>query len=444
VRLLANPVVLRMAVTLVAAAAALLIGVVLIRRTRHELSEEISPEPLRESDPRFPLETYRSVIERLKQQENELQSLRRAEVERAQKSQNITAALFTNLASGVLLFNQHALVQQANPAARQILGYSSASGLHARDVFRGVRSLRRETGETDSGPGAPVRAVEAALREGACSRRLEADYLSPAGEERVLGITISPVKSADGGSLGAACLISDLTEISRLSRQVRVRENLASLGEMSAGIAHEFKNSLATISGYAQMLAGERDLAVVRDFAARIEAETSSLARIVTDFLAFARPQAMRNEDLEVRPVLEQCARESGVELDLEKMPPDFTLTGDATALRQAFSNLLRNSAEAARDGCPVRVSVEGQTAAGNARLILTDNGAGIAREQLSKIFIPFFTTKAQGTGLGLALVHRIVTEHGGNIAVCSGDWGTSFTLSFPARAVVTAAAAAG
>ena len=443
-RALANPIVIRMLIGMMAAAFGLAVGIILIRKLRGEIREETAPEPLRASNPLFPLETYHAVIERLKEQEKQLQELRRAESERARASENISAALLSNLPSGVLLFNPNGLVQQANPAARNILGFASISGLHARDVFRGARLLNRGAGDSEAAPATAINAVQAALREGTSSRRLETEYATPAGEERVLGLTVSPVLSSGGKSLGAACLISDLTEINRLSRQVRMREDLASLGEMSAGIAHEFKNSLATISGYAQMLTAEEQLEVVHDFARKIESETGNLARVVTDFLAFARPQALRNEPVPLRAVLENCARDCSLELHLEDVPAELALEGDPTALRQAFSNLLRNSAEAARKGTPVQVKVAAATDEHGTRLAITDNGQGIPQDRLGKIFIPFFTTKAQGTGLGLALVHRIVTEHGGTIAVSSGDWGTTFTLAFPAPALARAASAAG
>ena len=441
-RALANPIVLRMLMGVVAAVFALALGIILIRKMRHEIKDESGTEALRADDARFPLETYHAVIERLKEQEKQLRELRRAEGERARASENISAALLANLPSGVLLFNPKGLVQQANPAARKILGYGSMSGLHARDVFRGACLLNR--GGEGASSSTAISAVEAALREGTSSRRLETEYATPAGEERVLGLTVSPVRASDGKSLGAACLISDLTEINRLSRQMRMRENLASLGEMSAGIAHEFKNSLATISGYAQMLTSEDQVEVVHDFARKIESETGNLARVVTDFLAFARPQALRNEPVPVRAVVENCARDCSVDLHAEDVPAELALMGDPTAMRQAFSNLLRNSAEAARNGTPVRVQVAAESDEQGARLTITDNGRGIPQDQLGKIFIPFFTTKAQGTGLGLALVHRIITEHGGTIAVSSGGWGTTFTLAFPAPAMARAAPAAG
>ena len=120
-------------------------------------------------------------------------------------------------------------------------------------------------------------------------------------------------------------------------------------------------------------------------------------------------------------------------------MPGDLELVGDSTALRQAFSNLLRNSADAARDGARTRVQVTAEIADDAVRLVFSDNGCGIPQENLSRLFVPFFTTKATGTGLGLPLVHRIVTEHGGTVAVRSDSSGTVFTLSFPRRTAVSA-----
>jgi signal transduction histidine kinase len=120
------------------------------------------------------------------------------------------------------------------------------------------------------------------------------------------------------------------------------------------------------------------------------------------------------------------------------------SISGDPTALRQAFSNLLRNSAEAARDGVPIRVTVSAEEDARGVHLVVHDNGRGIPSETLPRIFVPFFTTKSEGTGLGLALVHRIVTQHGGAITVSSDGQGTTFTLSFPAEKLAKSSVEAG
>jgi PAS domain S-box-containing protein len=429
--LLTNPVFLSAALVFVLAAMLFVLGVWLMRKVRRALTEEgDSAAPPRADTPQFQLAAYDAVIRQLKEQEQELHRLRRAASERAAASENISAAILSNLTSGVVLFNPAGLVQQANLAARDLLGYASVSGLHARDLFRGAHALRVDTGDA---PASLAHAVESCLRQGVVFRRIEADYATPAGTPRVLGVTISPVAGAAGEKLGATCFIADLTEITELARQVRLRENLASLGEMSAGIAHEFKNSLATISGYAQMLGGENDLPTAREFAAKIRSETAALTRIVTDFLNFARPQTLMRDPVDIPALLESCARECRVELEVKELPAEFRdgIVGDVTALRQAFSNLLRNSAEAARNGT-VRVEVSGAVEGEHARLTFRDNAGGIPADVVPHVFIPFFTTKEGGTGLGLALVHRIITEHGGSVAVAAADGGTAFTLSFP------------
>jgi signal transduction histidine kinase len=235
-----------------------------------------------------------------------------------------------------------------------------------------------------------------------------------------------------GEVLGAAVLVSDLTEITHLSRQVRLRENMASLGEMSAGIAHEFKNSLATISGYSQMLSEESSTSTDTDFAGKITAETASLSRIVNDFLNFARPQGFAQEPVDLVAVLRDCAEECRVQLDFGTEPRSHIVAADPTALRQALSNLLRNSAEAVTEGQQPVVRVAMVETPEAVQLSLADNGCGIPAEALPRVFVPFFTTKPSGTGLGLALVHRIVTEQGGAIQVESVPGSTTFTLTLP------------
>ncbi len=436
-RLFDNPLMLALLLATLALGALIVLATWLVLHFRRgavgtKESSPSLPRPAAAETDAFASAAVQGVIQRLKEQEKELERLRQAERERAQASETVSAAVLSNLTSGVLLFSPTGTVRQANEAARAILGYASPTGLHARDLFRGVSAVRQETGESESSADSLMRALDVALGTGQAFRRLEAEYATPAGESRVLGITLSPVRGPAGEALGVACLVSDLTEITGLARQMRLKENLASLGEMSAGIAHEFKNSLATISGYAQMLNAENDSETVREFASKIVSETASLTRIVTDFLNFARPRTLEPEPIDVRQLLEECARECYVDLRLE-MPEGFSLVGDRTALRQAFSNLLRNSAESGKNGATVRVEITAQADTQQARIVLRDNGGGIPAEDLARIFIPFFTTKSGGTGLGLALVHRIVTQHGGSIAVASGASGSTFTLSFPA-----------
>ena len=384
------------------------------------------------------LAAYESVIHRLRHQEQQLEILRRAESDRAQKSESISAAVLANLSSGVLLFNADGLVQQANDSAHAILDLPAPNGWHARDVFRGVKQVRRENGDV-AGPALFLaQAIDSALHEGASFRRLEVDYHCDRGD-RVLGLTISPVRRPEG-ILGAACLISDLTEVTLLQQDMRMRENLAALGEISAGLATQFQKSLAIVSSFAQKLTMEDDMAAVRQHAFRITAETKKMGRTLDDFREFTEPDAAGNEQVELRSLLEDCARQCKVQLVATNFDDSLFLYGDPTILRHTFLNLLRNSAEAARNGRPVRIEVSTKTEGDQTRIMLRDDGVGIKPENLPKVCSPFFTTKPEGTGLGLALVNRVVTQLGGKIEVSSDTSGTTFTLSIPAQGRARAA----
>ncbi len=445
--LLQNPLVLKMVIGLAVVLAISLLGLILMKLARREITktEDFGTARVSAENPGFSLAAYEGVIRKLKDQEKELERLRKSERDRATESASLSEAVLSNLGSGVVLFNTMSLVRQANPAAKTLMGYASPFGLHARDMFRGVTTVRIPENQPTAALGntsesaSLVKMIDLCARHGQSFRRIEADYKTPDGQGRVLGITISPVRSAKDEAVGAACLISDLTEITHLSQQMRLRENMAALGEMSAGIAHEFKNAIATISGYAQMLEQEaRGDGNRAEFASKIANETDSLSRIVTDFLNFAKPQGLQREPIEIRPLLEDCAQEAGVKPEFGDFPQGAVVEGDPVALRQAFSNLLRNSAEATPASTQAVVKIEGAVSGTGLRFTLQDNGSGIAADQLSRIFIPFFTTKATGTGLGLALVHRIVTEHGGAVGVASEGIGkgATFTLTFPPAAM--------
>ncbi|HEV2112832.1 MAG TPA: histidine kinase dimerization/phospho-acceptor domain-containing protein, partial [Terriglobales bacterium] len=341
VKILANPVFMRMAGALIVAVLVMIAFVWIIRRMRKSLTSDADIRPTRESNSTdFTIAAYQGVIQKYKEQEREAARLRDEERQRAAATEKVNTAVLSQLSSGVLLFNRMQLVQQVNPAAKTIFGYASPLGLHARDLFKGISAVR-SSAEADApgGPEALLAALQRCAASGQGAQRLEADYVTPQGQRRVLGITLSAVRDPQGEGLGVACLTSDLTEISELERQMRLRENLASLGEMSAGIAHEFKNSLATILGYAQMLHNERDANVVASFSGKIAEETSNLSRVVTDFLNFARPQdsggEASGEPIRLRGLIEECSRPYDLDLELN-VPEQTEIMGDQTAWRQA------------------------------------------------------------------------------------------------------------
>jgi PAS domain-containing protein len=286
VRLLTNPLALRSIVVLFAAGSAFVLAVSLMRRLRRKLSSEVDLDSTPASTlEALPVHLYNTVIQQLKQQKHELQLQTLTEQRRARTSENFSQTVLSNLPSGVLVFGLNGLVKQANPAAKEILGFGSLSGMSPENIFRaaaGSTSNSSRVGSDRSGdiPPSLVEEIHAVLREGSKRRQMEAVYTTPAGEHLNLAITVSPVPAVDGSLLGVACLISDRSEFERIRRQQQLH------CEISAEMALQLRTSLTTIAGYAQQLASTRDGDLARQLAADISGEAASLDRRIGGFLA--------------------------------------------------------------------------------------------------------------------------------------------------------------
>ncbi len=281
VKLLANPLILRAGVVLFAAASALVIAIWLIRALRRSITSEANLDSAATTKlEALPFHLYNSVIQQLKQQKHELQVQNQAEQRRARTSENFGQAVLSHLSSGVLVFGPNGLVRQANPAAKQILGFNSPAGMNAEELFRSAL-VCASGGAAESTPLADE--VITVLREDSKSRQIEADYITPAGQKLRIAVTISPVPAVDGSLLGVACLISDRSEFERIRHEEELRS------EVSAEMALELRTSLATISGYAQQLAKNRDPELARQLAADIAGEAARLDRHIGGFLAAKR-----------------------------------------------------------------------------------------------------------------------------------------------------------
>ena len=232
-KLLGNPIVFRMAGLLLVSVMAFLAGLIFIKRLRKSLTEDFVLDDGAPSEEKLPLHTYHAVIQQLKQQKHELQSSQLVERKRAKSSENISAAVLSNLSSGVMFFDPNGLIRQANAAAKHILGFASPAGMNAAEIFRQATlvtpaSTKRTVAEI----------VQTSLRENTPSGRLELEHVTPSGEKRFLEITITAVNSSSGDGLGAACLINDKTEVTLIHRQQELR------GEMSAEMALALRTSL--------------------------------------------------------------------------------------------------------------------------------------------------------------------------------------------------------
>jgi PAS domain S-box-containing protein len=274
VRVLSNPIVFRMLLVLFASGFGLWLAILLLRRMRRILTEESFSVDAGPELEQFPMHTYNAVIQQLKQQKHELMSVQQVERRRAKTSENISAAVLSNLSSGVLFLTTNGLVRSANSAAKSILGYAAPVGMSVGEIFRNACITSSDS------PEKLTRVVLSSLQERSASHMVDAEYTTPAGERRNLEITLSPVWTATSETLGVACLITDKTEMSVIQKRQELR------GEMSAEMALALRNSLSTISSYAQQLAVSKDTATVRQLAVDIVSETAELDHTIVGFLA--------------------------------------------------------------------------------------------------------------------------------------------------------------
>jgi PAS domain-containing protein len=287
--LLRNPLLVKMALLAFFCVFLFLAGIIFIRKLRRDIESESKSPLLPESGTGFSLATYNGLAGKLRDKEKELRELREQYQADSAMAAGIQETVLGNLSCGVIFFDRTGLLRQANRAAKSLLGYSSPFSFHIRDLFRGVSRLCwRETGEEAQSAAPLNQALQETLRTGAAFPRMRVDYRSPSGQKRVLGLSAFPVQRKNGEILGVSCLIDDLTEIAELSQEVHRSENLASLGEISAGLIHDFKKSLATVRTQAQSLLQDHTDPATYVCAGKIVAEIESLSRIADEFLDFA------------------------------------------------------------------------------------------------------------------------------------------------------------
>ena len=351
-----------------------------------------------------------------------------AMVARAEASERLSDEIIASLTSGLLVVGEDRRIKSLNPAGRRFLGMPEADwNGDLEKVLSGAPQLAQVIAECIES-GQPVRRR---------TIRLQPQKDGPTH----LGVTVSPIVTAPGGSHGAICLFSDLTDVVELEEQLRLKNGLAQVGELTAGIAHEFRNGLATIHGYARLLDLERLPADMRPYVTGIREETDALGAVVRNFLNFAKPTELVLGAVDVRAIVERAAEDIRAEA-IERgggviVCGDFVpIPGDEGLLRQALNNLCRNAIEACVEArLPPRITIEGEPdpAAQALRISVVDQGPGVEPNLAAKVFQPFVTTRARGTGLGLAVVQKIVVTHNGRVTLQSEPGGGArFTMVLP------------
>lgn len=270
--------------------------------------------------------------------------------------------------------------------------------------------------------------------------RQEVERVDGAGMKRSIGFAVSPLATLDGEFSGYTVIFQDLTDVKKLEAEVRLKDRMAAVGELSAGIAHEIRNPLAAIAGSVQVLKKSQSLTPQEQrLMSIVLKESERLNKSISEFLRFVRPQERRTIEFDVAAslaeTLELLANSPEIqehhEIRREIVPASFQLAGDADQIRQVFWNLARNAVAAMANGgvLTVRTEIDGE----GYHIIFTDSGRGMSQADLQKLFQPFRTNFPSGTGLGMAISYRIVQEHGGKIDVVSREGeGTRIVVTLP------------
>jgi signal transduction histidine kinase len=356
-----------------------------------------------------------------------LKAQERTSTARAEASERLSGEIIASLTAGLIVVGLHGETRILNPAGRRMLGLPESAPLDDYRRLLNELTLSQVVDECLSTKKAVVRRL--------------VELPEPRRGASHIGVTVSPLFDDAGALHGAIGLFTDLTAVKELEAQLRLKESLATLGELTAGIAHEFRNGLATIHGYSRLLDPDGLPASYKPYVEGIRAEAESLGRVVTNFLNFARPAQLTLSRVDLRAICDRAAEEirpeaqaHGGEIDVRG---EFgALDGDEVLLRQAFSNLLRNAVEACvgESIAPV-VAIESRVdrAQRVSRIVVNDNGPGIDSASREHVFRPFFTSKRNGTGLGLSLVQKIIVFHNGRITVGeSPQGGASLQVTLP------------
>jgi len=280
-------------------------------------------------------------------------------------------------------------------------------------------------------------------------QRFDGEISTKKGERCLLGVTISPLRNEHGGQIGIIGTFQDLTQLKSLEEEMQKKERLATIGEMAAGMAHEIRNPLASLSGSIEVLKGDLNLRdehlKLMEIAIR---EAERLNSIITQFLLYAKPLPPRRQRTDLHALLSETVQllqnnpeyHDRIRVSLLVSAEPLIMLIDPNQIRQVFWNLSINAFQSMPDGGVLTISTrraqakkaKSMIASEEVEILFSDTGSGIKKEDLPRIFYPFFTTKNSGSGLGLSIVQRIIEEHRGEIRVESSPKGTTFYVTLP------------
>jgi two-component system sensor histidine kinase PilS (NtrC family) len=339
--------------------------------------------------------------------------------------------ILNSLSSGFIGIDRNCVVTLLNPAGAGLLRRSVSEGLgkHVSTVLV-------------TPAGQPNLLEESVSEQKECKSK-EIVVTRGDGKEIPVGITVSLLRDSVRKVTGAVASFTDLTDLKRMEEELRCADRLAAIGEMSAVLAHEIRNPSAAIRGAIQELSENSKLEGTDGQLMKIAIhETDQLEKIVSDFLGFVRPHPRGKEPFQVSQLLdevvqvaERCLISNSKVRIVREWPEDLgSMTADRGQIRQAILNVIQNGVEAMPGGGELRIGAgEDGESAGYLGILVEDAGNGVSPEEARKVFDPFYTTKPRGIGLGMSIVHRIVTSHGGSIDIESNEGkGTTVRMALP------------
>jgi two-component system sensor histidine kinase PilS (NtrC family) len=362
-------------------------------------------------------ERYRATRQELETRHKDLRDL-----------QAFKDLIFQSAGTGLIALDREHRITAFNRAAEEITGLT-------------VTQATGQDGPTQIGAAVPLAPIEASIEANPRSSvRHETSLRRPDGSTVPVRMTFSALRSGEGERLGLIIACEDLSAIRAMESRMRQADRLATVGRMAANIAHEIRNPLASLTGAIEVLTSPHTAEDARERLSQIVArESERLNHIIKNFLEYARPAPLSIATFDVAAaaeevllLLEHRASPGSLKV-MREFAPSVMWPVDGQHFRQVLWNLCLNAVEAMPAGGELRLAaaVRGETL----EVVVSDTGEGIAASDISHVFEPFFSTKSEGTGLGLALVHRIVQEHGGEIDVRSSPGlGTTFTLTLPFR----------
>lgn len=377
----------------------------------------------------FVMNTFEGLIQELKSKEEELERLKKVAEDRAKRIEGHNENILQSVPSGVLTVDREKKITTFNTAAGTILALPPELALGESYESLFLKNPKM------------MQLLDRTLEEERDMLRQDCAVEQSPGKKIWLGLSTSLLRDRNGGIIGATLVFTDLTEKKMLEEQVELKKRLAMMGEMSAWVAHEFRSYMGTILGFSRLLEkkleqGDPKKSMIKS----ITSELSSMEYLISELLSYSKKTVVEPSPIILTEMLQRLVRqfqESGQyphitwEIDLEADFPEIKL--DSVLMRQAFTNLIQNALDVMPEAGQLKMRAFRRPAVRRVQIEISDTGPGIPEDALDKVFLPFFTTKNKGTGLGLALVHKIILSHNGHIMVANNrQKGARFTVILP------------